>query len=412
MYDWAISGFQTTIIGAVLPIFFRQVACHNVPQNHLATSIWGYISSIAMTCVALLSLLLGPVSDHSAVKKPFLGLFTGIGIIFTGAMAFTGAGQWLWISILFIVASIAAAGSEVFYDGLLPHIAAPEELDRISTRGYAYGYLGGGLLLAVNILMIFYLPQTEIAPGKQVPLWGMQLSFISVAFWWGVFAMPLFKWVPEPPRAAAYRPGLQTLSIAVNRLKNTFMNIRKYKNAFILLLAFWLYSDGIGTVIKMATAYGDEIGIGYMDLIGAFVMVQFIGIPCTVLFGKIADVIGAKRSILLGLLIYTGISIGGFFMQKAVHFWILAGFVGMVQGGTQALSRSMYARMIPKDKSAEFFSFYTISGKFAGIMGPAFFALSGQLFHNSRYGILCLVLFFITGGILLLKVPDNPENGA
>jgi len=407
MYDWAISAFQTTIVGAILPIYFRQIACFSLPEKHMATSLWGIISAIAMAGVAVLSILLGPVSDHSGLKKHFLGGFTAIGVLFTFGFALTKPGHWLPLAAIFIIASIAAAGSEVFYDALLPHVAARNHLDRVSTRGYAMGYLGGGLLLVINVLMINLLPNSEIAPDLTVPLLGMRLSFISVGFWWAVFAIPLFIHVHESRGVRPGWPGKAALVIAVTRLKATFHDIRKYREAFTLLIAFWFYSDGIGTVIKMATAYGDEIGIGTNDLIGAFILVQFIGIPCTFLFGRLSKWIGVKKSILIGLSFYLAISIGGFFMKNALHFWILAGFVGLVQGGTQALSRSFYARLIPLEKSAEFFSFFTISGKFAGIMGPVLFALTSQFFRNSRYGILSLIGFFLIGGYLLIKVPDK-----
>ena len=410
LYDWAISGFQTTIVGAILPIFFRRVACFSFTENHIATSMWGYLSAIAMLGVAAISLLLGPVSDYGRLKKRMLGIFTGTGVVFTVAIAASGPGQWLWLSLVFIAASIAASGSEVFYDSLLPYVASHQQLNQVSARGYATGYMGGGLLLAVNIVLINILPTTEI-DGAPVPLLGMQLSFFTVALWWGLFAIPLFLQVRESTQPPSW-PGRDIFRISVRRLRDTFHDIRRYRAAFTLLLAFWFYNDGIGTVIIMATAYGDEIGIGINDLIGAFLLVQFIGIPCTLLFGKLSDRIGARTSILTGLLIYIGISIGGFFMQNALHFWILAGCVGLVQGGTQALSRSLYAGMIPKKKSAEFFSFYNISGKFAGIAGPALFALFSQLFRNSRYGILSLIFFFIAGGILLIRVPEDPAPEA
>ncbi|MBN2105429.1 MFS transporter [bacterium] len=410
MYDWAISGFQTTVIGAILPIFFRQIACISLPDKHIGTVMWGGISAIAMAAVAIISLILGPISDYSAVKKRFLGLFTGLGILFTCGIAMTGPGDWLWLASIFILASIAASGSEIFYDSLLPHITTPNHLDRVSSRGYAMGYLGGGLLLAINIIMINILPRTEISPGNTVPLSAMQISFFSVALWWGVFSLPLFRHVSEPQGKARKWPGHQIFTISTQRLRNTLRDIRNYQSAFLFLLAFWFYNDGIGTVIKMATAYGDEIGIDMNDLIGAFLLVQFIGVPCTFLFGRLSKKIGTKHSILIGLSVYAGISIGGFFMQKAIHFWILAGCVGLVQGGTQALSRSLYARLIPKDKSAEFFGFFAISGKFAGIAGPVIFALTSQIFKNSRYGVLSLLFFFLAGGALLIGVPENNKK--
>jgi UMF1 family MFS transporter len=410
LYDWANSAFATTIMAAVLPIFFRRVAASTLPsgESQLATSLWGYTAALAMLIVALLSLLLGPVSDYGSTKKRFLGVFAGIGIVSTGLLSLTGHGDWLWVSVLFILGEIGFGGSEVFYDSLLPHIGKPGELNRISVRAYALGYLGGGILLAINIAMIFLLPKTVLVPGGQPePVLGMQLSFLSVALWWAVFSIPIMKNVPEPVSNTEKLSGITPFAIARERLTSTFYHIREYKQLFLFIVAFWFYNDGIGTIIKMATAYGDEIGIGMKDLIGALLLIQFVGIPCSLLFGKLAGKIGAKRSILIGLGVYVLISIGGYFMTKAIHFWILAFVNGLVMGGTQGLSRSLFASLIPKNKSAEFFSFYNISGKFAGIVGPVVFALVGQLTGSSRLGILSLLFFFITGGALLTMVKEK-----
>jgi len=410
MYDWANSAFATTVMAAVLPLFFRNVSAITLPQtqHHLATSIWGYTTAIAMLAVAVLSLTLGPVSDYGSSKKRFLAVFIGIGSLATALLTFTGAGNWTWVCLFFIFGNIGFAGSEVFYDSMLPHIARPGEIDRISTKGYALGYVGGGILLAVNIGMIWLLPKTAIqADQTPVPLLGMQLSFLTVALWWVFFSIPLFRRVPEPRGAQSGLAGENPLRVAGRRLGTTFREIRRYKQLFLFIVAFWFYNDGIGTIIKMAVAYGDEIGIGTFDLVGALLLTQVVGIPFTLFFGRLAGKIGAKRSILIGLTIYILVVIGGYFMTQAIHFWIIAFFVAIVQGGTQGLSRSLYGAMIPKKKSAEFFSFYNISGKFAGIMGPAIFALVGQLAKTSRLGILSLIFFFIVGGILLLQVDED-----
>jgi UMF1 family MFS transporter len=406
-YDWANSAFATTIIAAVLPVFFRKVSAAMISQSqlHMATSIWAYTSAAAMLIAAVLSLILGTLADYSSSKKKFLGIFAGLGILSTFFIALTGPGNWLWVALLYILASIGFAGGDVFYNSMLPHIASHKEIDRISTKGYAMGYLGGGLLLAINVCMIYFLPKALILPGgSPVPLLGMQLSFVSVSIWWGFFSIPLFRHVPEPDMINQNRKGTNPFEVAFKRLSDTFRNIRCYKQLFLFIIAFWFYNDGIGTIIKMATIYGDEIGIGTLDLIGALLLTQFTGIPFSLLFGKIAGSIGAKRSILIGLGVYLIISIGGFFMYKAIHFWILAFMVGLVQGGTQALSRSLYGAMVPKKKSAEFFSFYNISGKFAGVCGPVIFGLVSQFLKTSRMGILSLVFFFVIGGVLLLKV--------
>ena len=406
-YDWANSAFATTIMAAVLPIFFREVATIHLDasQHHLATSLWGYTAAVAMLFVSFISLIFGPVSDFSSSKKKFLKYFIIVGVFATALLSLTGFGMWKLVSLLFIVGNIGYAGSEVFYNALLPHISPPDKIDRISTRGYAFGYIGGGLLLMVNMSMIWFLPKTSFSlHHTDIPLLGMQLSFLSVAVWWGLFSLPILRYVPEPPGPHTSLQGINPFTIANRRLKKTFSHIKKYKQLFLLLIAFWLYNDGIGTIIKMATAYGNEIGIGTLDLVGALLLVQIVGIPCSFAFGRLAEIISTKKSILLGLMVYLLIAIGGFFMTKAIHFWILAFMVGLVQGGTQGLSRSLYGSMVPKEKSAEFFSFYNISGKFAGIAGPVVFALISQLFRSSRFGIISLVFFFIAGAVLLTRV--------
>lgn len=407
LYDWANSAFATTVMAAVLPVYFRNVSASGLEGHgtHLATSVWGYTTSFAMLLVAVLSLLLGPVADYGSSKKRFLAVFAAVGIAFSSLLAATGFGDWIQVAVFFTLAEIGFAVGEVFYDAMLPHIVGPGRIDAVSMRGYALGYLGGGLLLGLNILMIWFLPKT-VPPGggEAVPLTGMRLSFLTVGLWWGLFSIPLFRRVPEIGGENRRLRGLNPVRLSIGRLRSTFSRIRAYRPLFLFILAFWFYNDGIGTIIKMATAYGDEIGIGTLDLIGALLLTQFVGIPCSLAFGRLAARIGAKRSILIGLAAYIGITIGGVFMTRAAHFWILAGMVGVVQGGTQGLSRSLFGSMVPKDRSAEFFGFYNISGKFAGILGPAVFGLAGQIGGTSRAGILSLVAFFAIGAVLLTRV--------
>lgn len=410
MYDWANSAFSTTVVAVVLPIFFKEVATANLheTEQYLAISIWGYTTSIAMLFVAVIALILGPVSDYKSSKKKFLGFFIVLGIFSTSFLGFTGTGNWLAVSALFILGNIGFAGSEIFYNSLLPHIAPPDKIDRISTRGYAFGYAGGGLLLLINICMIWFLPKSTISPAHQnVPVIAMQLSFLSVSVWWAVFSIPILKHVPEPGNYKTHLNKENLLKIAVRRLSKTFKEIKKYRQLLIFIIAFWLYNDGIGTIIKMAVIYGNEIGISILDLVGALLLVQIIGIPMSFIFGRLAEKISAKKAILAGLAVYILISIFAFFMSEAIHFWGLAFMVGLVQGGTQGLSRSLYASMIPKNKSAEFFSFYNISGKFAGVIGPAVFAITSQLTKSSRFGIISLIFFFVTGGIILMQLKEN-----
>ena len=413
MYDWANSAFATTIMAAVLPIYYSAIAQPELTATQ-TTAYWGYTNSIALLLIAIISPILGAMADFRGHKKRYLTIFALFGIIATAFMFFLKTGDWLLASSIFILGNIGFAGANVFYDSMLPHIAKKDDIDQVSTRGYAMGYLGGGILLAVNLFMI-KLPDFEFA---QQLLAGVdlvnfkilmtRLSLASVAVWWLIFTIPLWKNIKEPPWQA-HRGEMDSSPIKAGfkRLADTFREIRKYGDLFKFLIAFWLFNDGIGTIIKMATTYGDEIGIGQDSLIIVLLLVQFLGIPFSFAFGWLAKKIGAKKSIFISLGIYSLISIGGYFMSNATHFLILGFGVSMVQGGAQALSRSLYGRMVPKAKSAEFFSFFSVSGKFAGIVGPLVFGAVSQLFKNSRLGIISLIIFFITGGFMLTRVDEE-----
>ena len=409
MYDWAASSVQTTIMVAVFPIYFVKVAGAGIAESG-ATQRLATINSIALVVIALVSPLLGAISDYRAAKKRFTAIFMALGVVACCGLFLVGRGDFDLASWLFIAIMVGVAGSYVFYEALLPHIAAPGEIDRVSTAGYAMGYVGGGVLLAFNLAWIqmpglFGLPSGEGLTESQATL-PARLAFLSVAVWWAVFSIPLFRKVPEPPLRIERdeRPGESPVRAAFVRLGETFRELRSYRQAFLLLLAFLIYNDGIQTIIKMATAYGTEIGIGQSALIGAILLVQFVGIPCTFLFGAVAGRIGAKRSLFLGLLAYTVISILGYYMTSATHFFVLAGLVGVVQGGTQALSRSLFASMIPQHKSGEFFGFFSIFEKFAGIFGPLIFAGTIAATGSSRNAILSVIGFFAVGAALLALV--------
>lgn len=400
MYDWAASAFQTTIMVAVFPIYFIKVAGAGEPI--VAGQWWGYANSAAIATVALLSPVLGAVADFSAAKKRFLGLFTGLGIAAVAGMYFIQRGDLGLAVLLYLAASIAASASFVFYESLLPHIAAEDEVDRVSTAGYALGYVGGGILLAANLAWI-QKPDLFGIPAGTLPA---RLSFLSVALWWLLFSLPVLRRVPEPPRAleADEVPAGSAVRTAFARLGETFRELRGFRNAFLFLLAFLLYNDGIATIQKMAAPYATELGIPESTTILAILIVQFIGIPFAFLFGSLAGKLGAKRSILLGLVFYMAISVVGFYIRTGRDFLILALMVGMVQGGTQALSRSLFATLIPPHKSGEFFGFFSVFSKFAGIFGPLLFAAILGRFGSSRYGILSVIAFFVVGGVLLMFV--------
>jgi len=396
LYDWANSAFATTVMAAMFPPFFRQTAMAAGLAGHEATAWWGYITAFALLLIALTAPVLGAVADQAGSRKRFLAMFAGIGIAFTLLLVTIGSGQWRWAAILYIGANLGFAGSIVFYESLLPHVAAGRDLDRISTHGYALGYAGGGLLLIVNAAWViqpgwFGMPDTVTA---------VKVSFASVAIWWAVFSLPLWRRVPEPPAPG----GRVSLADGFGRLRATFSEIRRYRQLIMFLVAFWIYGDGVGTIVKMATAYGSEIGIGMSDLVGALVLTQLIGLPSTLAFGWAASRLGARPCLLAGLAVYAAICVGGYFLRTPLHFYFLAGLVGLVQGGTQALSRSIYATLVPKHKSGEFFGFFATSGRFAGIAGPLLFGLLSHATGQSRVSIVVLVLFFIVGGLVLSKV--------
>ena len=401
MYDWANSAFWTTVVAAVFPIYFARVAASGLDPETAAFR-FGIGTTIALVTIAVLSPVLGALADLIGNKKTLLATFTAIGATTTSALALVGTGDWLLAIGLFMLANIGTYGAMVFYDSLLPHIAREGELDQVSTAAYAMGFLGGGLLLAVNLLWI------------QKPEWfgfadagaATRASFVSVGVWWAIFTVPLMRRVPEPPVPPAAREGsaAQHIAGAFRRLKGTLHALRRYRNAFLTLLAFLLYNDGIGTIIRMSSLYGTQVGIDQGSLIGALLMVQFVGVPCSFLFGHVARWVGAKRAIGLSLIVYTAVSVLAFYMTTAAHFFALAFLVGLVQGGSQALSRSLFASMIPRRHSSEFFGFFAVFEKFAGIFGPLIFSLAVGLTGSSRTAILSMIFFFIAGGLTLSVV--------
>lgn len=479
MYDWANSAFATTTMAAVLPVFFSQVAAAGALTPVQASSTWGLTQTIGMLLVALGAPVLGAIADYSGAKKRFLAAFAIPGILAAALMVFIGTGDWLLAVILYIIGEIGFSGSLIFYDSLLPHIAKSEEIDMVSARGYAMGYLGGGLLLAINILMIQMPDALGItALGSRFGINGVEfatrLSLMSVGLWWAIFSIPLLRRVPEPPRVKLLAEQIgNPVKGGFARLVRTFKELKMYRQLLIFIVAFWIYNDGIGTIIKMATIYGAEIGIGQIDLIGALLLTQFIGMPFSLMFGRLpqrdnprqpfflsvvicsaiailgvgiaaprlgitsgpiavalalgligvgvlfswfsgkrllaplARRMNTKNAILVGLVVYAVVSIWGYFLATAAEFWLLAVMVGLVQGGSQALSRSLFGNMVPKAQTAEFFGFYDMSSKFAGLVGPFVFAVVGQLAGSSRLSIVSLIIFFIIGGSILSRVKEE-----
>ena len=401
MYDWANSAFWSTVVTAVFPPFFSSFAARGLSAVD-ATERFAWGTTIAAIIIAVLGPVLGTVADYRAVKKRLLAIFMLIGVAATALMVTITQGGWAFALFLFIMANIGVAMSLVFYDSLLPHVARPDEIDRVSTAGFAIGFLGGGIVLLINLAWILS-PATFGLPGTVA---AIKLSFLSVAVWWLLFSIPLLRRVPEPPGVTGTQAESHgnPVALAFGRAWATFQELRRYRQAFLMLVAFLLYNDGIQTMIRMSSVYGAEIGLNQTALIGAFVIVQFVGVPCSFAFGALADRIGAKTALYGALAVYTGISVLAYFMTTEWHFFVLAVLVGVVQGGSQALSRSLFARMIPKHKSSEYFGFFSVFEKFAGIAGPALFAASITIFGSSRSAVLSVIAFFIAGGLVLTKV--------
>jgi UMF1 family MFS transporter len=401
MYDWANSAFTTTIITAIFPVYFTAVAGANLPQGE-ATQLLARTTTVALAISAILAPLLGVVADFAPVKKRLLGIFMGLGSVASAGLAFAYAGHWLYAAFAFGIGNIGFAASLTFYDSLLPHVASEDEVDRVSTAGYALGYLGGGILLALNIAWILAPATFGLRDSGQ----ASRLSFLSVAVWWALFSIPLFRHVPEPriPAAQPFGSLRELASTAFGGLAQTLRDLRRYKNAFLMLVAFVIYSDGINTIIRMATSYGTEIGIDQGALITAILMVQFVGIPFAFLFGLLAGQIGARTSIFIALGVYALISVMGYYMKTERDFYLLALMVAAVQGGSQALSRSLFASMIPRDRSSEFFGFFSVFEKFGAIAGPATFALASAATGSSRSAILSVIAFFVIGAVVLSLV--------
>jgi UMF1 family MFS transporter len=412
MYDWANSAFATTILAAVLPIYFVSI----VPEggvdisilgftfHAIATSLWSFSVAIAMVIVALSAPVLGAVADYSRAKRQFLIFYTYLGVLFTALLVTVGYGDYLRASFFFIIALIGFAGSNVFYNGFLPEIAPEGEREYVSGKGFAFGYLGGGVLLVLNLLMIeqhgwFGIPDAA---------WGARLSFLTVGVWWGLFAIPTFRYVRDQKDQVTTH--VRYISHAFKTLADTFKKIRRFKELLKFLISFLIYNDGVQTVIVMAVIFGrEELGFGTSTLIGCLLMVQIIGFPAALFMGKLAQHIGEKRTIYICLIVYCIIVIYGYFMNEPWEFWVLGFLVGLVQGGSQAISRSLYSSLLPVGHSAEFFGFFAIANRFASIFGPLIFGLVTVLTGSIRNAILSVILFFIVGFVILMTV--NVEEG-
>lgn len=410
MYDWANSAFATTIMAGFFPIFFEQYWSTGVDPT-VSIARLGLANSLAGITVAVLAPILGAIADKGTAKKKFLMFFAYMGVLSTSALYLISEGNWALAVVLYVFGSIGFAGANVFYDALITGVASEKRMDFVSALGFSMGYLGGGLLFALNVWMTLK-PGTF---GFASDTYAVRFSFLSVGIWWAGFSIPIFLFVKEPESAAEAAPGVSIVKAGFLQLKETFQEIRHLKTIFLFLAAYWLYIDGVDTIIRMAVIYGKSIGFERNDLIVALLITQFVGFPAAIGFGYLGGKIGAKRAIFLAIAVYLGISIWGAFMQEKHEFYIMAAMIGLVQGGIQALSRSFYARIIPVDRSAEYFGFYNMLGKFAAVIGPTLMGSVGLLVrwlgYSSnlalRLSISSIAILFLAGGTLFYFVDEE-----
>ncbi|CUV09819.1 membrane protein, putative [hydrothermal vent metagenome] len=397
-YDWANSAYSTTVMAGFFPLFFKEYWAdpHNPSQS---TFYLGMANSIASMVVAALAPLLGSVADQGSAKKKFLTFFAFLGVIMTGGLWMVAQGNWQMAVLFYVIATIGFSSGIVFYDALLPGLASEERVDAVSSLGFGIGYLGGGLLFLVNVFMYLKPELFGIPDGAT----AIKLSFLSVAVWWAVFTIPLILFVPEPKNYENIDFN-NAIRMGWVQLVQTFKEIRNMKVVGTFLLAYWFYIDGVDTIIRMAVDYGMSLNFPGESLIIALLIVQFVAFPAALIYGWLASKIGAKTGIMVGITAYSFITLLGYFMTEAWHFYVLAILIGLFMGGIQALSRSLYTRIIPPDKSAEFFGFYNMLGKFAAIIGPALMGTIALVTGSARLSILSILLLFILGAFFLNKV--------
>ena len=408
MYDWANSAFATTVMAGFFPILFKQFWSADLDVN-FSTFALGLANSIAGIIVAVSAPILGAIADNGSSRKKFLIFFTYLGVLMTSMLFLLEKGQWLAASVFYGIGIIGFSGGIIFYDSLLPQVAGEKKIDYVSGLGYAFGYLGGGTLFLINVLMT----QAPQWFGLQSATEGVRYSFLTVGIWWGVFAIPLMLWVKEKNGIAS--PKKNSVATGFKEVCRTFHKVRRIRTTFIFLIAYWFYIDGVDTIIRMAVDFGMSIGFSSTDLILALLITQFVGFPSAIIFSKLGEKWGVKKLILIGITVYLLVTIYGMLMTQRFEFYVLAIVIGLVQGGVQALSRSFYSRLIPPGQTAEFYGFYNMLGKFAAIIGPALMGIVGVMVARmgysqnvaSRSGIGSIVILFIIGGVLLYRVDEK-----
>jgi len=400
-YDWANSGFATTVMAGFFPIFFKSFWAGDLDAAE-STFVIGSINSLIGLLIAISAPILGAIADAGKTKKKFLFIFASLGILATGYLFFIPESSWKLAVAFYGLGVIGFSGGNIFYDALIVSVSSPDERNRTSSLGFSLGYLGGGLLFLINVLMYLYPQWFGLSGPADAVLW----SFMSVAIWWFIFSLPLLLHVKEKDDLVNTNKN-NVVTAAFTNLLNTAKSVRNYKKVVIFLLAYFLYMDGVDTIIRMATSYGSDIGLSASSMISALLLTQFVGFPATLIFGFYADKFGYKESLTFAIVVYICVVLFSSQMDTATEFFIVAGIIGLVQGGVQAISRSYFSNLIPQDKAAEFFGFYNFIGKSSVFLGPFMVSGIALLTGSPSIGILSLLILFIPGLILLWKVPDN-----
>lgn len=421
MYDWANSAFATTVMAGFFPIFFKQFWSSGADVN-MSTARLGFGNAIASIMVAVMAPVLGAIADSGSMRKKFLIFFAYLGVLMTASLFLIQKGDWGWAIFIYVMGIIGFSGANIFYDSLLPSVANEGEIDYVSGLGYSMGYLGGGLLFMVNVLMTL-MPENFGLPDAVT---AVRYAFVSVGLWWGFFTIFTILWVPEVKTTTIPLNGINFVTDGFKQFTGTFKKIRNLKTAFLFLIAYWFYIDGVDTIIRMAVDYGISLGFDSNDLIIALLITQFVGFPSALIFGKLGQMWSVRKSIYIAIGIYMVVTLWGTMMTHKHEFYVLAITIGLVQGGIQALSRSYYSRFIPKNRTAEFYGFYNMLGKFAAILGPVLIGFCGLIAKKilmppsptpdqityvsrlaARWGIASIILLFIIGAILLFFVDEE-----
>ncbi|AQQ54497.1 MFS transporter [Planococcus lenghuensis] len=403
LYDWASSAYSIIITTAVFPIFYKAAATDAGVASADSTAYLGYTIAIFTFILALIGPILGTIADYQGMKKRFFAFFFVLGVGATAALAFIPAGEWFLLLACYTVAALGSTGANVFYDAFITDVTTEEKMNRVSARGFGLGYIGSTIPFLISIAIIV-LAQQQLIPLS--PSNASRLAFLITALWWAVFAIPMLRHVRQ---IHFIRREPKLIAESFRRLSKTVRGIRQYQALFLFLLAYFFYIDGVGTIISMSTAYGTDLGIGAISLLIILFVTQVVAAPFAILYGRLAERFGAKRMLYVGIIVYIFVCIYAYFMETVTDFWVLAMLVATSQGGIQALSRSYFGMLVPKQNSNEFFGFYNIFGKFASIMGPLLVGVTAQVTGDSSKGVFSLIILFVIGLVILSCVPE-PEK--